>query len=394
MHEGIVSEVASRQSPMHPCMVWSRSSPMAAWAKSRHNGSLMQNSLTSPLLVLGFESSCDETGVALVEARPGQPVPALLAHGLHSQIDMHQAYGGVVPELASRDHIRRVVPLTRQVLAQAGRSLSEVDVVAFTRGPGLAGALLVGAGAACALAAALDKPVLGVHHLEGHLLSPFLSADPPEFPFVALLVSGGHTQLMQVDGVWRYTLLGETIDDAAGEAFDKSAKLLGLGYPGGPALSRLAEFGNPQAYALPRPLLHSGDLNFSFAGLKTAVLTQVRKIEGQPCYQTQADLAASTQAAIVEVLVKKALKAVDSTGLKRLVVAGGVGANAELRQQLDAACRKRGVRVHYPELHLCTDNGAMIALAAVMRLQAGVARASQDYGFDVRPRWDLEQQSA
>ncbi|WP_026320621.1 tRNA (adenosine(37)-N6)-threonylcarbamoyltransferase complex transferase subunit TsaD [Brachymonas chironomi] len=346
------------------------------------------------MLVLGFESSCDETGVALVEARPGQPVPALLGHGLHSQIDMHQAYGGVVPELASRDHIRRVVPLTRQVLAQAGRSLSEVDVVAFTRGPGLAGALLVGAGAACALAAALDKPVLGVHHLEGHLLSPFLSADPPEFPFVALLVSGGHTQLMQVDGVGRYTLLGETIDDAAGEAFDKSAKLLGLGYPGGPALSRLAEFGNPQAYALPRPLLHSGDLNFSFAGLKTAVLTQVRKIEGQPCYQTQADLAASTQAAIVEVLVKKALKAVDSTGLKRLVVAGGVGANAELRQQLDAACRKRGVRVHYPELHLCTDNGAMIALAAAMRLQAGVARASQDYGFDVRPRWDLEQQSA
>ena len=321
-------------------------------------------------------------------------MPVLLSHALHSQIEMHRAYGGVVPELASRDHIRRVVPLTRQVLAQAGRSLSEVDVVAFTRGPGLAGALLVGAGAACALAAALDKPVLGVHHLEGHLLSPFLSADPPEFPFVALLVSGGHTQLMQVDGVGRYTLLGETIDDAAGEAFDKSAKLLGLGYPGGPALSRLAEFGNPQAYALPRPLLHSGDLNFSFAGLKTAVLTQVRKIEGQPCYQTQADLAASTQAAIVEVLVKKALKAVDSTGLKRLVVAGGVGANAELRQQLDAACRKRGVRVHYPELHLCTDNGAMIALAAAMRLQAGVARASQDYGFDVRPRWDLEQQSA
>ena len=344
-------------------------------------------------LILGIESSCDETGVALVRAEGGG-VPRLLAHALHSQIDMHQAYGGVVPELASRDHIRRVVPLTRQVLAEAGRSLAEVDVVAFTRGPGLAGALLVGAGAACALAASLGKPVLGVHHLEGHLLSPFLSEDPPEFPFVALLVSGGHTQLMQVDGVGQYTLLGETIDDAAGEAFDKSAKLLGLGYPGGPALSRLAAFGNPDAYALPRPLLHSGDLNFSFAGLKTAVLTQVRKIEGQPCYQTQADLAASTQAAIVEVLVKKSLKAVDRSGLKRLVVAGGVGANSELREQLNAACRKRQVRVHYPELHLCTDNGAMIALAAAMRLQAGVAQASHDYGFDVRPRWDLEQQSA
>ena len=354
----------------------------------------MQTPLASPLLVLGIESSCDETGVALVEARPDQAVPSLLAHALHSQIDMHQAYGGVVPELASRDHIRRVVPLTRQVLAEAGRSLAEVDVVAFTRGPGLAGALLVGAGAACALAASLGKPVLGVHHLEGHLLSPFLSEDPPEFPFVALLVSGGHTQLMQVDGVGQYTLLGETIDDAAGEAFDKSAKLLGLGYPGGPALSRLAAFGNPDAYALPRPLLHSGDLNFSFAGLKTAVLTQVRKIEGQPCYQTQADLAASTQAAIVEVMVKKSLKAVDRSGLKRLVVAGGVGANSELREQLNAACRKRQVRVHYPELHLCTDNGAMIALAAAMRLQAGVAQASHDYGFDVRPRWDLEQQSA
>ena len=345
-------------------------------------------------LILGIESSCDETGVALVRVPAGGGLPQLLAHGLHSQIEMHRAYGGVVPELASRDHIRRVVPLTRQVLAEAGRSLAEVDVVAFTRGPGLAGALLVGAGAACALAASLGKPVLGVHHLEGHLLSPFLSEDPPEFPFVALLVSGGHTQLMQVDGVGQYTLLGETIDDAAGEAFDKSAKLLGLGYPGGPALSRLAAFGNPDAYALPRPLLHSGDLNFSFAGLKTAVLTQVRKIEGQPCYQTQADLAASTQAAIVEVLVKKSLKAVDRSGLKRLVVAGGVGANSELREQLNAACRKRQVRVHYPELHLCTDNGAMIALAAAMRLQAGVAQASHDYGFDVRPRWDLEQQSA
>ncbi|MBP6764697.1 MAG: tRNA (adenosine(37)-N6)-threonylcarbamoyltransferase complex transferase subunit TsaD, partial [Rubrivivax sp.] len=225
--------------------------------------------------VLGFESSCDETGVALVQAQ-GSGVPKLLAEALHSQVEMHAAYGGVVPELASRDHIRRVLPLAQQVMQQAGCSLQDVDLVAYTRGPGLAGALLVGAGVAVSLAAALGKPALGVHHLEGHLLSPFLADPAPEFPFVALLVSGGHTQLMQVEGVGRYTLLGETIDDAAGEAFDKSAKLLGLGYPGGPALARLAESGNPQAYALPRPLLHSGDLDFSFAGLKTAVMTQHR----------------------------------------------------------------------------------------------------------------------
>lgn len=340
-------------------------------------------------LVLGFESSCDETGVALVQTREGGAPPRLLAQALHSQVAMHADYGGVVPELASRDHIRRVLPLTHEVLAQSGRGLAEVDVVAFTRGPGLAGALLVGAGVACALAAALDRPVLGVHHLEGHLLSPFLGADPPEFPFVALLVSGGHTQLMRVDGVGRYRLLGETIDDAAGEAFDKSAKLLGLGYPGGPALARLADFGDATAYALPRPLLHSGDLNFSFAGLKTAVLTQARKLEGLPCEQPRADLAASTQAAIVEVLVKKSLKALDATGLDRLVVAGGVGANQQLRADLNRACARRGVRVHYPELALCTDNGAMIALAAAMRLQAGAAQPSRDYAFDVRPRWPL-----
>ena len=343
------------------------------------------------LLVLGIESSCDETGVALVRADDGAAVPRLLAHALHTQAAMHADYGGVVPELASRDHIRRVLPLTNQVLARAGQALAAIDIVAYTRGPGLAGALLVGAGVACALGAALGRPVLGVHHLEGHLLSPFLSADPPRFPFVALLVSGGHTQLMRVDGVGRYALLGETIDDAAGEAFDKSAKLLGLGYPGGPALARLAEFGDPAAYKLPRPLLHSGDLDFSFAGLKTAVLTQARRFEGQPCEQTRADLAASTQAAIVEVLVKKSLKALEATGLKRLVVAGGVGANQRLRAQLDEACAARQVRVHYPELHLCTDNGAMIALAAAMRLQAGVARPRTGYAFDVRPRWPLDQ---
>ncbi|HPU09414.1 MAG TPA: tRNA (adenosine(37)-N6)-threonylcarbamoyltransferase complex transferase subunit TsaD [Ottowia sp.] len=345
------------------------------------------------LLVLGIESSCDETGVALVRTREGA-VPELLGQALHSQIAMHADYGGVVPELASRDHIRRIIPLANQALAQAGQALAAIDVVAYTRGPGLAGALLVGAGVACALGAALRKPVLGVHHLEGHLLSPFLSADPPEFPFVALLVSGGHTQLMRVDGVGQYELLGETIDDAAGEAFDKSAKLLGLGYPGGPALARLADFGDATSFKLPRPLLHSGDLDFSFAGLKTAVLTQARKFEGSPCEQQRADLAASTQAAIVEVLVKKSLKALAQTGLNRLVVAGGVGANAELREQLNAACTARGARVHYPELALCTDNGAMIALAAAMRLQAGVEAPNRDYAFDVKPRWPLDQLAA
>lgn len=342
--------------------------------------------------VLGFESSCDETGVALVETQPGG-VPRLLAEALHSQVDMHAAYGGVVPELASRDHIRRVLPLAQQVMAQAGCTLAEVDLVAYTRGPGLAGALLVGAGVAVALAAALGKPALGVHHLEGHLLSPFLATaeegGAPEFPFVALLVSGGHTQLMQVEGVGRYELLGETIDDAAGEAFDKSAKLMGLGYPGGPALARLATCGDPKAYALPRPLLHSGDLDFSFAGLKTAVMTQHRKLGPQPCDQALIDLAASTQAAIVDVLVTKALKALKQTGARRLVVAGGVGANLQLRQQLNAGAAKLGARVHYPPLALCTDNGAMIALAAALRLQHGLATLQTDGAFDVRPRWSL-----
>lgn len=340
------------------------------------------------MIVLGIESSCDETGVALVDAA-GPGVPRLLAQALHSQIDMHQAYGGVVPELASRDHIRRVVPLARQVLADAGCAPADLAVVAYTRGPGLAGALLVGAGLAVALGAALGRPTLGVHHLEGHLLSPFLADDAPEFPFIALLVSGGHTQLMRVDGVGRYALLGETIDDAAGEAFDKSAKLLGLGYPGGPALSRLAEFGDERAFALPRPLLHSGDLDFSFAGLKTAVLTQVKKLGPNVCEQSRADLAASTQAAIVDVLVAKSLRALQRSGLRRLVVAGGVGANRRLRAQLDAGAAKLGTRVHYPPLALCTDNGAMIALAAAMRLQAGLGGLREDGAFDVRPRWPL-----
>ena len=340
--------------------------------------------------VLGFESSCDETGVALVGTQANGP-PRLLGDALHSQVDMHAAFGGVVPELASRDHIRRVLPLARQVLAQAGSALADIDVVAYTRGPGLAGALLVGAGVAVALGAALGKPTLGIHHLEGHLLSPFLADDAPEFPFVALLVSGGHTQLMRADGVGRYALLGETIDDAAGEAFDKSAKLLGLGYPGGPALARMADFGNPTAFALPRPLLHSGNLDFSFAGLKTAVMTAARKLGPNICEQTRADLAASTQAAIVDVLVAKTLRAVKDSGCRRVVVAGGVGANLRLREALDAGAARIGVRVHYPPLALCTDNGAMIALAAALRITHGLAALRSDGAFDVRPRWSLSE---
>jgi N6-L-threonylcarbamoyladenine synthase len=275
------------------------------------------------------------------------------------------------------------------VLGQARCELDAIDAIAFTRGPGLAGALLVGAGIACALAAALRRPVLGVHHLEGHLLSPFLADDPPRFPFVALLVSGGHTQLMRVHDVGRYELLGETIDDAAGEAFDKCAKTLGLGYPGGPALARLAEMGDPQAYTLPRPLLHSATLDFSFAGLKTAVWTQARRLGPLPCDQPLADLAAGTQAAIVDVLAVKAMRAIEQTGLDRLVVAGGVGANSALRERLGIEAARRKIRIHYPDLSLCTDNGAMIALAGAMRWQRGLVPPVTDYAFDVRPRWPL-----
>jgi N6-L-threonylcarbamoyladenine synthase len=337
--------------------------------------------------VLGVETSCDETGVALVRTRPAG-APTLVAQALHSQVEMHADYGGVVPELASRDHIRRVLPLTREVLRQADLPLAEIDVVAYTRGPGLAGALLVGAGVACALAAALGKPALGVHHLEGHLLSPFLSADPPRFPFVALLVSGGHTQLLHVEDVGRYVLLGDTIDDAAGEAFDKSAKLLGLGYPGGPALARLAAFGDPSSYTLPRPLLRRDSLDFSFAGLKTAVRTHAARLDST-CEQARADLAAATQEAIVDVLVRKAMAALVATGCDRLVVAGGVGANEELRARLQRECRERGAGLHFPELAFCTDNGAMIALAAAMRLERGIAVATANHAFDVLPRWPL-----
>lgn len=341
------------------------------------------------MIVLGFESSCDETGVALVCTEKG-----LLAHAIHSQVDMHQEYGGVVPELASRDHIRRTLPLTNQVLAQAGLSADDVDVVAYTAGPGLIGALLVGASFACSFAWARGLPAVPVHHLEGHLLSPLLASPAPSFPFVALLVSGGHTQLMQVEAVGKYTLLGETLDDAAGEAFDKTAKLLGLGYPGGPALSALAQQGNASAVSLPRPMLHSKNLDFSFSGLKTAVLTQVRKAEdagGSLDEQLRADLAAATEAAIVDVLAAKARRALQQTGLKRLVVAGGVGANRLLRERLDQAMGALGGRVYFPPLSLCTDNGAMIAFAAAMRIQAGLETLDASAAsFTVHPRWNLE----
>jgi len=335
------------------------------------------------MLVLGVESSCDETGIALYDSAAG-----LLSHALYSQVAMHAEYGGVVPELASRDHIRRVVPLLREALDRAGKSLAEVDAVAYTRGPGLSGALLVGCAFAEALALALDKPTIPVHHLEGHLLSPLLSSRPPRFPFVALLVSGGHTQLMRVTGVGEYELLGETLDDAAGEAFDKSAKLLGLPYPGGALLSKLAEQGDPAKYTLPRPMLHSGDLSFSFSGLKTAVLTLVCAQGDVLTEAFKADAARAFQEAIVEVLVKKSLKAMKQTGLKQLVVAGGVGANRQLRATLDDEARRKRFQVYYPELEFCTDNGAMIALAGCLRLQAGAAPKLAG-AFAVQPRWPL-----
>ena len=340
------------------------------------------------MLVLGIETSCDETGIAIYETgpAPSNPGAGLLAHALYSQISMHAEYGGVVPELASRDHIRRVLPLVRQVLAEAGRHLKDLDGIAYTQGPGLAGALLVGASVAAAMAFALRIPCVGIHHLEGHLLSPLLSGDPPRFPFIALLVSGGHTQLMRVDAVGQYTLLGETLDDAAGEAFDKTAQLLGLGYPGGPAVSRLAEHGDPSRIKLPRPMLTSPDLNFSFSGLKTAVLMALRQRPADD--QMRADLAAAVQAAIVDVLVAKALAALERTGLQELVVAGGVGANGRLRAQLSKQAERHGYTVRYPELQFCTDNGAMIAFAGALRLQHAPDRAN---GFTVRARWELEE---
>jgi len=332
------------------------------------------------MLVLGIETSCDETGVALYDTRNG-----LLGHTLFSQVAMHAEYGGVVPELASRDHVRRVLPLTRQLLAQTGRSLKDIDGIAFTQGPGLAGALLVGASVAASLGFALGVPVIGLHHLEGHLLSPLLATPAPRFPFVALLVSGGHTQIMKVTAVGDYELLGESVDDAAGEAFDKTAKLLGLPYPGGPALANLADSGNPKRFKLPRPMIASGDLNFSFAGLKTAALTLASREEAT--LQNKADIAVSFQEAIVDVLVAKANEAMSRTGMDQLVVAGGVGANRRLRERLAQKASAEGFEVFYPPLDLCTDNGAMIAYAGAQRLVAG---AIQSHAFTVRPRWELE----
>jgi N6-L-threonylcarbamoyladenine synthase len=336
------------------------------------------------MLMLGIETSCDETGLALLDSEMG-----LLAQALHSQIAMHQAYGGVVPELASRDHLRRVLPLLDQVLAESGRAKTDIDAIAVTIGPGLAGALLVGSSIGHALGYALNRPVVGVHHLEGHLLSPRLAVPAPDFPFIALLVSGGHTQLLRVDGWGAYELLGETLDDAAGEAFDKTAQLLGLGYPGGPAVSRLAEFGIAGAIRLPRPMMTSPNLDFSFSGLKTAVLTAVRKLDDL-CEQPRADIARAFVESMVDVLATKSMRALSKSGLTRLVVAGGVGANSQLRQRLATEVAARGAQVFFPPLDLCTDNGAMIALAGLARLQSQRAESfGRAAGFSVRPRWPL-----
>lgn len=354
--------------------------------------------------VLGIESSCDETGVALYDTERG-----LLGHAVHTQVAMHEAYGGVVPELASRDHIRRLIPLLERVLAESQCTRRDIDAVAYTAGPGLAGALLVGASFAESLALALDIPALPVHHLEGHLLSPLLGAEANAFssditpasghesalklcfPFIALLVSGGHTQLMRVARVGDYLLLGESLDDAAGEAFDKTAKLLGLGYPGGPALAKLAENGIAGRYKLPRPMINSGDLSFSFSGLKTAVLTAARARDLTEA--DKADLAAEFQEAATEVLAAKAVEACRRHRLSSLVVAGGVGANRRLRQRLDQAMAKIGGRVFYPALELCTDNGAMIAFCGAQRLLQGDVPGSGQGAFVVRPRWPLDQLS-
>ena len=349
------------------------------------------------MLVLGLETSCDDTGVALIDSDQG-----ILAQALHSQVAMHARYGGVVPELASRDHMARLSPMILRCMVSAKRKLNDLDAVAWTQGPGLAGALLVGASVGSALALSLDVPGLGIHHLEGHLLSPLLDKNPPSFPFVALLCSGGHTQLMLVRALGRYELLGDTLDDAAGEAFDKSAKMMGLGYPGGPAIAALAQEGDPSRYPLPRPMLRSRDLDFSFSGLKTAVRTRLSALGVHPDDassiealgpQQRADLAASLQAAICEVLVSKSMAAMATTGQQRLVIAGGVSANRELRRQMNEACETRGLQLHFPALELCTDNGAMIALAAAMRLARGEGLRGEDLarcGASVRPRWPLE----
>lgn len=331
------------------------------------------------MLVLGLETSCDETGLALFDSERG-----LLGQVLYSQIQLHAEYGGVVPELASRDHVRKLIPLLQELLQQTDTSKQQIDAIAYTRGPGLMGALMTGALFGRSLAYALNIPAIGVHHMEGHLLAPLLAEYPPQFPFVALLVSGGHTQLMAAYGIGQYELLGESIDDAAGEAFDKVAKLLGLPYPGGPNIAKLALQGNPKAFDLPRPLMHQA-LNFSFSGMKTAVLTHYNKVKGQG---READLAASFQEAMVDTLVKKAIRALKHTGLKQLVIAGGVSANQLLRERLEAELKKHQAQVYYAEPALCTDNGAMIAFAGWQRLKAG-----QRDGLSVSttPRWPMSE---
>ena len=332
--------------------------------------------------VIGIESSCDETAVAVYEAGRG-----LLSHRLHSQIALHQAYGGVVPEIASRDHVKRLLPLVREALAAAESSPQSIDGVAYTAGPGLIGALLVGAGFARSLAYAWGRPAVAIHHLEGHLLAPLLEVDPPQFPFLALIVSGGHTQLVDVAEIGRYRILGETLDDAAGEAFDKTAKMLGLPYPGGAGLARLAESGRPGRFSFPRPMLDRPGLEFSFSGLKTAALVALRDRALDD--QARADVAHAFQEAIVETLAEKSRRALAATGHRRLVVAGGVGANRRLRERLDAVARQAGAQLYFPRAEFCTDNGAMIALAGCVRLSRG-DRQGLDLG--ARASWELGSQ--
>jgi len=335
--------------------------------------------------VLGIESSCDETGVAILRWQPDAPGAGLLAHTLYSQIKLHADYGGVVPELASRDHVRKLLPLIREALAQAGLGVRDLGGVAYTAGPGLVGALLVGASVGRALAWALDVPAVAVHHMEGHLLAPLLEQDPPQPPFVALLVSGGHSLLVEVKAIGQYTILGDTLDDAAGEAFDKTAKLMGLPYPGGPALAKLAEQGRSGVFRFSRPMTDRPGLDFSFSGLKTQVLLAWQKSDQSE--QTRADVARAFEEAIVETLIIKCRRALQACGAQRLVIAGGVGANRRLRAELAAAGEHDGFRVYFPRLAFCTDNGAMIALAGAIRLAGG---QHQDATVQVRPRWDLQ----
>ena len=339
--------------------------------------------------ILGIETSCDETGVAIYDEEKG-----LIANQLHTQIALHADYGGVVPELASRDHIRKLAPLLQAALQEANLTAKDIDGIAYTSGPGLVGALLVGSTVARSLAYAWNIPAIGVHHMEGHLLAPMLEENPPHFPFVALLVSGGHTQLVRVDGVGRYELLGESIDDAAGEAFDKTAKLLGLDYPGGAALARLALNGTPNRFAFPRPMTDRPGLDFSFSGLKTFAantLHQVMQEEGELTEQSKADIAYAFQEAVVDTLAIKCKRALKQTGLKRLVIAGGVSANKQLRQTLAELMQQLGGEVFYPQPQFCTDNGAMIAYAGFLRLKQG---QQQDLAIEVRPRWAMTELTA